>query len=100
MVTWYSHARVLADAGGPGVARCEPASHEHKVTVLMRNGDRVAGLLEDVEGGVAYVRVSQHVQRKMNVGDVALLDFVGGASGLPETELAGGAWPAAPRASP
>jgi len=64
------------------------ASHEHKVTVLMRNGDRVAGLLEDVEAGVTYVRVSQHDQRKLNVPDVALLDFVGGASGLPETELA------------
>ena len=63
------------------------ASHEHKVTVLMRTGERVTGLLEDVEGGVAYVRVSEHVQRKMNLADVALLDFVGGASGLPETEL-------------
>lgn len=68
----------------PGVVL---ASHEHRVTVLMRTGERVAGLLEDVEGGVAYVRVSEHVQRKLNVGDVALLDFVGGASGLPETEL-------------
>jgi len=68
----------------PGVAL---ASHEHRVTVLMRTGERVAGLLEDVEGDVAYVRVSEHVQRKLNVGDAALLDFVGGASGLPETEL-------------
>lgn len=64
------------------------ASDEHRVTVLMRNGDRVAGLLQDVEGGVTYVRVSQHDQRKLNIGNVALLDFVGGASGLPETELA------------
>jgi hypothetical protein len=63
------------------------ASSEHRATVLLRNGDRVAGVLEDVEGGVVYVRASQHDQRKLGVGDVALIDFVGGASGLPETEL-------------
>lgn len=63
------------------------ASNEHRATVLMRNGDRVAGLLEDVEGGVVFVRVSLHDQRKLGLGDVALIDFVGGASGLPETEL-------------
>jgi len=33
------------------------ASHEHKVTVLVRNGDRVAGLLEDVEGGAMICRI-------------------------------------------
>ena len=50
--------------------------------MLLRNGDRVAGLLEDVEGGVVFVRVSLHDQRKLGIGDVALIDFVGGASGL------------------
>lgn len=63
------------------------ANHEHRATVLLRNGDRVAGLLEDVEGGVVYVRVSLHDQRRLSVGEVALIDLVGGASGLPETEL-------------
>lgn len=63
------------------------ADHEYKATVLLRNGDRVAGLLEDVEGGVVYVRVSLHDQRKLGVGDVALIDLVGGATGLPESEL-------------
>jgi hypothetical protein len=63
------------------------ADHEHKATVLLRNGDRVAGLLEDVEGGVVFVRVSLHDQRKLGIGDVALIDLVGGASGLPESEL-------------
>jgi hypothetical protein len=63
------------------------ASDEHRATVLLRNGDRVAGNLEDVEGGVVYVRVSLHDQRRLGIGDVALIDFVGGASGLPETEL-------------
>jgi hypothetical protein len=63
------------------------ANHDHRATVLMRNGDRVSGLLEDVENGLVYVRVSQNDQRRLPVGDVQLIDFVGGASGLPDTEL-------------
>jgi hypothetical protein len=63
------------------------AQHEHRATVVMRNGDRVAGLLEDVEAGTVYVRVSLHDQRKLGLGDVALIDFVGGGGGLPETEV-------------
>jgi hypothetical protein len=62
------------------------ANHEHRATVLMRNGDRVSGMLEDVENGTVYVRVSANDQRRLGLGDVALIDFVGGASGLPETE--------------
>jgi hypothetical protein len=60
---------------------------EHRATVLLRNGDRVSGVLEDVENNTVFVRVSLHDQRKINVADVALIDYVGGASGLPETEL-------------
>ena len=63
------------------------SQHEHRATVLLRNGERVSGVLEDVENGTVYVRVSLHDQRRMPVGEVALIDFVGGASGLPETEL-------------
>jgi hypothetical protein len=55
--------------------------------VLLRNGDRVSGVLDDVENNTVYVRVSLHDQRKISLGDVALIDFAGGASGLPETEL-------------
>ncbi len=63
------------------------ADHEHRVTVLMRNGDRVSGLLEDVEQGTVFIRASLHDQRKLPLGDVLLIDLVGGASGLPDTEL-------------
>jgi hypothetical protein len=63
------------------------AQHEHRATVLLRNGERVSGNLEDVEGGTVYVRVSQNDQRKLAINEVALIDFAGGASGLPETEL-------------
>jgi hypothetical protein len=63
------------------------AQHEHRATVLLRNGDRVEGLLEDVENGTVFVRRSLHDQQRIGIGNVALIDFVGGASGLPETEL-------------
>jgi hypothetical protein len=69
------------------------AQHEHRATVLMRNGDRVSGSLEDVENGLVYVRVSLNDQRRLPVGDVQLIDFVGGASGLPDTELSVAARP-------
>jgi hypothetical protein len=57
------------------------------VTVQLRNGQTVSGSLEDLEGGTLYIRVSLHDQRKLPLNEVALIDRVGGASGLPETEL-------------
>ena len=63
------------------------ALQEHKATVLLRNGERVSGTLEDVENGTVFVRVSLNDQRKLSVNEVALIDLVGGATGLPETEL-------------
>jgi hypothetical protein len=62
------------------------AEAEHRATVLMRNGDRVSGNLDGVGNGSVYVRLSQSDQRKLPMGDVLLIDLVGGASGLPETE--------------
>lgn len=75
---------VLTAFAIPGLAF---AQDENRATVLLRNGDRVSGELEDVENGTVYVRVSQHDQRKLDVKNVALIDFAGGAQGLPETEL-------------
>ncbi len=57
------------------------------ITVLLRSGERVSGRLEDLNGGTLFVRVSPNDQRKLPVADVALIDYVGGAQGLPETEL-------------
>jgi hypothetical protein len=56
------------------------------VTVMLRSGERVSGRLEDLESGTLFVRVSQNDQRKLPVGQVALIDYVGGAKGLPDTE--------------
>lgn len=63
------------------------AAAADQVTVLLRSGQKVAGTLEDLNQGTLFVRVSLHEQRKLPIGDVVLIDFVGGASGLPETEL-------------
>jgi hypothetical protein len=60
---------------------------QHRVTVQTRSGERISGLLQDVENGVVFVRTSTHDQRRLPIGDVVLIDLVGGASGLPETEL-------------
>ncbi len=60
---------------------------QHRVTVQTRSGERISGLLQDVENGVVFVRTNTHDQRRLPIGDVVLIDLVGGASGLPETEL-------------
>ena len=62
-------------------------ANQDRATVLLRSGERVAGQFEGIANGVVYVRLSLADQRKIPVGNVALIDFVGGASGLPETEL-------------
>ena len=80
-----SLALVLAALALPSVSFAQASGPQ--ATVLLRNGDRVSGVLEDVENNTVFVRVSLNDQRKLNMGEVALIDFVGGASGLPETEL-------------
>ena len=59
----------------------------HNATVLLRNGDRITGLLEDVGSGHVWVRVNLGDQRKIPMCEIALIDFVGAGRGLPETEL-------------
>jgi hypothetical protein len=63
------------------------ASADVNVTALLRSGERVTGLFDGVNNGQVYVDVSATDERKLPIGDVAVLDFVGGAQGLPETEL-------------
>jgi hypothetical protein len=62
---------------------------EHQVTVLKRDGSRASGLLEGVDAnGIVYVRTSLAEQHKIPLSEVVVIDFVDGASGLPETETA------------
>lgn len=64
-----------------------PASADVSATVMMRSGERVTGHLEALDGGVLFVRESKDNQRKLPFDNVALIDLVGAAKGLPETEL-------------
>jgi hypothetical protein len=58
------------------------------VTVQLRDGSKVEGRIEELTtDGTLFVRVSQHDQRRIPISNVALIDRVGGASGLPDTEL-------------
>ena len=56
-------------------------------TVQLRDGSKVNGRIEELTGGTLYARLSQPDQRQIPIGNVALIDRVGGASGLPATEL-------------
>lgn len=72
-------ALVLAMAG--------TAAAQRDATILLRSGERISGSFEDVQNNLLYLRVSLHDQRRLPISEVALIDFVGGARGLPETEL-------------
>ncbi len=61
---------------------------QDRATVQMRDGSKFEGRIEELTAnGELFVRVSQHDQRRVPVGSVALIDKVGAASGLPDTEL-------------
>lgn len=60
---------------------------QHLVTVQTRSGERIAARLQDVSNGIVFLRTSQNDERRLPIGDVVLIDLVGGASGLPDSEL-------------
>ena len=58
------------------------------VTVQLRDGTKIEGRIEEMlPDGTLFLRVSQHDQRRIPITNIALIDRVGGASGLPDTEL-------------
>jgi hypothetical protein len=63
------------------------AGAQDRATVQMRDGSRFEGRIEEMTAGELFVRVSQHDQRRVPVSSVALIDKVGGAAGLPDTEV-------------
>ena len=64
------------------------AGQEDRATVQMRDGSKFEGRIEELTGsGELFVRVSQNDQRRVRIDSVALIDKVGGASGLPDTEV-------------
>ena len=75
-------AVAAAVSAGSGLS----AQGSDDVTVMLRSGERLAGRLEDLNRGTLYVRVSQDDQRRLPIDQVALIDYVGGAQGMPATE--------------
>jgi hypothetical protein len=63
-------------------------SAQDRATVQMRDGSKIQGRIDGVDPeGELVVRVSQDDERRLPLGSVALIDRVGGATGLPDTEL-------------
>lgn len=63
-------------------------SAQDRATVQMRDGSKFEGRIEELTAkGELFVRVSQDDQRRVPIGSVALIDKVGGANGLPNTEV-------------
>ncbi len=64
------------------------AGAQDRATVQMRDGSKFEGRVEELTAnGELFVRVSQNDQRRVPVSSVALIDKVGGAAGLPDTEI-------------
>ena len=64
------------------------AAQQDRATVQMRDGSKIEGRIDGIDPeGELVVRVSQNEQRRLPLGSVALIDRVGGASGLPDTEM-------------
>jgi len=69
------------------------AEAQDRATVQLRDGSRIEGRIEEMNGNELILRVSLHDQRRVPLNTVALIDRVGGASGLPDTELREAAGP-------
>lgn len=64
------------------------AARQDRATVQLRDGSKVEGRIDGIDPeGELVVRVSQDIERRLPLGTVALIDKVGGATGLPATEL-------------
>jgi hypothetical protein len=78
----------LAAALASGVIIPIPAAFaDVNVTVVYRNGDRASGRYDGFNNGQFHLDVSATDERRIPIGDIALIDAVGGGQGLPETEL-------------
>jgi hypothetical protein len=71
-----------------GLACASTASAQENATLLLRSGERVTGQLVDM-GGSDFTMSVNGQERRVPIGDVTVIDFVGGASGIPDTEVAG-----------
>ena len=62
------------------------AAAQENATLVLRSGERVTGQLVDM-GGSGFTMTVNGQERQISTGDVAVIDFVGGGQGLPDTEI-------------
>ena len=77
----------IATALAASLGLTTQAAADERVTALLRGGERVTGRFDGFANGLVHIDVSDTDERKIPVGDVAIIDLVGAAQGLPETEL-------------
>jgi hypothetical protein len=87
-------AFVLSLSASAALAGAASQGPTPNVTVQLRDGSKVEGRIEEMlPDGTLFLRVSQNDQRRIPLNNIALIDRVGGASGLPDTELREAAGP-------
>jgi hypothetical protein len=62
------------------------AAADARITVMLRSGEKLSGRYDGFANGQFYLDTDTE-DRKIPLGDIALIDLVGGASGLPDNEL-------------
>lgn len=77
--TWLAAVFLITFAFGAVAMAQQPA------TLVLRSGEHVSGALADM--GADFTMVVNGQTRHYAINDVVLIDFVGGGSGLPDTEL-------------
>jgi hypothetical protein len=61
------------------------AAADDRITVMTRNGEKLSGRYDGFANNQFYLDTDSE-DRKIPLGDIALIDLVGGASGLPDNE--------------
>lgn len=62
------------------------AAADDRIAVMLRSGERLFGRYDGFANGQFYLDTDTE-DRHIPLGDIALIDLVGGAAGLPENEL-------------
>ena len=78
--------RILAAVLCSGLVLAVPAFAQQSATLLTKSGERISGELVDMGGSDFTMRVGGQ-ERRVAIGDVAVLDFGGTAQNLPAEEL-------------
>jgi hypothetical protein len=78
--------RILAAVLCSGLVLAVPAFAQQSATLLTKSGERISGELVDMGGSDFTMRVNGQ-ERRVAIGDVAVLDFGGTAQNLPAEEL-------------